>query len=145
MPRSSSQASNAPGTPPMRVRAALISCQRSSAALVASTPASRSLCPARYFVAEWKTMSAPRSSARSVTGGVAVASTPRTAPASRAIPAAARTSITSQVGFTQVSIQTTEVRPGLTAASSAPGSDASKKLTSTPRRSPRRRSRSAAP
>ena len=145
MPRNSSQDSNGPSTPPIRVRASFTSSQRSSAARVASTPAVTSLCPARYFVAEWKTTSAPRSSARSVTAGVAVASTPRTAPAAWAISAVARTSITSQVGLTEGSIHTTAVAPAPTAASSPSGAAASKNATSMPRRSASRRSQSAAP
>ena len=145
IPRSSSHDSNAPSTPPVWVRASFTSSQRSSAARAASTPASTSLCPARYLVPEWKTTSAPRSSARRVTAGVTVASTARTAPARRAAAAAARTSITSQVGFTEGSIQTTAVSPAATAASSAPGAPGSKKAASTPRRSARRRSQSAAP
>ena len=98
-----------------------------------------------------------------MTAGVAVASTPRIAPPAWAISAAARTSITSQVGLTDASIQTTAVSPGRTAASSAlavsgdadapggpaaPGSadaPASKNVTPTPRRPARRRSQSAAP
>ena len=80
-----------------------------------------------------------------MTAGVAVASTPRIAPAAWAASAAARTSITSQVGLTQGSIQTTAVSSAPTAASSAPGAAASKKATRTPRRSARRRSQSAVP
>ena len=56
-------------------------------------------------------MSAPRSSARRVTAGVAVASTPGIAPAAWAISAAPRTSITSQVTFRRYTSTVRELIP----------------------------------
>ena len=58
MPRSTRKQSSGPGTPPIafwrnRRRSATAS------SLVTATPQIVSLCPARYFVAEWNTMSAP--------------------------------------------------------------------------------------
>ena len=80
-----------------------------------------------------------------VQGGAAVQSTASRAPAACAASAAAAMSITSQVGLVGVSIQSSRVRPGRSAASSAPGAAASKKLTSIPRRSARRRSQERPP
>ena len=102
------------------------SCRTSAQSRVAagptlSTPAVMSEWPPRYFVAEWKAKSAPSSSAREVQGGATVQSTASRAPAACAASAAAAMSITSQVGLVGLSIQRSRVRPGRSAASSAPG------------------------
>ena len=68
MPRSSSQASNAPGTPPELHAQRLDALPMFVFGAVASAPPIRSEWPLRYFVAECITMSAPRSSGRVNTG-----------------------------------------------------------------------------
>ena len=73
-PRSARKQSNGPGTAPIafwrnRSRSA------TAGSRVTATPRTVSLWPARYFVAEWKTMSAPRSSGRWSAGEANVLST----------------------------------------------------------------------
>ncbi len=72
--------------------------------------------PLRYLVAECMTMSAPCSIGRVSTGVATVESTPSSAPALCAISAIAAMSDTLQVGLAGVSIQTSLVTPGFTAA-----------------------------
>ncbi len=127
-PRISSQASKPAITLPISVRTLRSSSQSASRRARLSTPAVRSEWPPRYLVPEWKAMSAPSASARSVQGGAAVQSAASSAPASCAASAAAATSITSQVGLVGVSIQSSRVAPGRSAAASPPGSVASKRL-----------------
>src|SRR5947207_15304955 len=54
--------------------------RRVSAVLATTTPASTSLCPPRYFVAECMTKSAPHLNGSKRGGGAKVASTPTIAP-----------------------------------------------------------------
>ena len=67
---------------------------------------SRSECPARYFVAECMTTSTPRSSERTPSGVLKVASTATSAPCSCAAAAIAGTSGTAINGLVTVSSHT---------------------------------------
>jgi hypothetical protein len=78
------------------------------------------------------TMSAPCSIGRVSTGVATVESTPSSAPAPWAISAAAAMSVTLQVGLAGVSIHTSLVAPGLTAAARASVRSASTKSTFKP-------------
>ena len=104
---------------PLPVRMAAIRSQNSSSRAATSAPATTSLWPFRYFVAECMTMSAPSSIGRVRIGVATVLSTARRAPAPWAISAAAAMSVIAHVGFAGLSIQTSLVRPGCTAAASA--------------------------
>jgi hypothetical protein len=79
-------------------------------------------------------MSAPSVSGRVCTGEAAVESTASRAPASCATSAAAAMSVMVQSGFEGVSIQTSLVRPGETAARSPSTLSLSTKLTESPHR-----------
>ena len=85
--------------------------------------------PLRYLVAECMTMSAPCSIGRVSTGVPTVESTASSAPARWAMSAAAAMSVTHQVGLAGVSIQTSLVAPGRTAAAMASVRSASTKST----------------
>ncbi len=78
-----------------------------------------SLWPFRYFVAECMTRSAPSAIGRVSTGVAAVLSTARSAPARCAIAAAPAMSVIDHSGLAGVSIHTSRVSPGTTAAASA--------------------------
>ena len=106
--------------------------QSSSSRAVTSAPASTSLWPFRYLVAECMTRSAPSSSGRVSSGVGTVLSTATTAPAAWARPLSASMSLTAQVGFAGVSSQSRRVRPGRSAAWTAAGSVVSTKSTSRP-------------
>src|ERR687892_19908 len=87
-------------------------CQKSSLRAVTSAPATTSLWPFRYLVAECITRSAPRSSGRVSSGVATVLSTASSAPAACASLAAAAMSVIAQVGLAGVSIQSSRVWPG---------------------------------
>ena len=74
MPRSASQQSIGPGTPPAAFWMKPSRSARSSR-LVTSMPPTMSLWPFRYLVVEWSTMSAPNSSGRWKNGVAKVLST----------------------------------------------------------------------
>ena len=129
MPRSSSHASNGPSTDPPNERARSSRSQTlgnasepasastpptpptppplASAVLVfrpTTAPATTSEWPFKYFVALCMTKSAPNVSGRHTNGVKTVASQHVTAPHARATAAAARISVTRQVGLDGVSI-----------------------------------------
>ena len=78
-PRSSSQAGSGASTPPI-VRRTHTRRSRSAESRVVTTPASRSECPPRYFVALCQARSAPRSSGRCRSGVANVLSQHSSAP-----------------------------------------------------------------
>ena len=107
-------------------------CHRSSSRAVASAPATTSVWPPRYFVAECMTRSAPSARGCVCTGVAHVESTARTAPASWAIVAAAAMSVTSQVGLAGVSAQTRRVGAARTFAARSSSDPLSYSSTRTP-------------
>ena len=137
MPRSSSQASNGPRIAPPSWRSVARRCQKSSLRAVTSAPATTSLWPFRYLVAECITRSAPSAIGRVSTGVATVLSTASRAPASCASSAAAAMSVIAQVGLAGVSIQTSLVLPGRSAAAIASRSLASTRSTTRPRSRPK--------
>ena len=118
---------------PLPARMAAIRSQSSSWRAATSAPATTSLWPFKYFVAECMTMSAPSSIGCVKTGVATVLSMARRAPAPWAISAAAAMSVIAHVGFAGLSIQISFVRPGCTTAASASVALASTKSTTTPR------------
>ena len=82
------------------------------------------------------TMSAPSARGRVWTGDAQVESTASFAPARWATSAAPAMSVIVHSGFEGVSTQTNLVRPGRTAAASAPRSSVSTRSTSSPKRRP---------
>jgi hypothetical protein len=117
---------------PLPERMATIRSQSSSCRAVTNAPATTSLWPLRYFVAECMTMSAPSSIGRVRIGVATVLSTARHAPARWAISAVAAMSVIGHVGLAGLSIQTSLVRPGCTAVASASIELASTKSTTIP-------------
>ena len=104
-PRSTSHASNGPGTAPSDFwrnarRSAIVG------SFVPAKPPTTSECPPRYFVVECTTMSAPRSSGVWRYGVANVLSTTSRAPAAWAASATAAMSTTFRSGFVGDSIQT---------------------------------------
>src|SRR5260370_728860 len=81
MPRCSNQASNGPSTAPALRRQDRIRSQNGSRRAVRTAPASTSLWPFRYLVAECTTRSAPCSNGRVSTGVATVVSTATRTPA----------------------------------------------------------------
>jgi len=73
---------------------------------VPAKPPTTSECPPRYFVVEWSTMSAPRSSGFCRNGVAKVLSTTSSAPAAFAAAATPAMSTRFRSGFVGVSIQT---------------------------------------
>ena len=115
-PRSTSQASNGPGTAPSdfcrnRSRSAIVG------SFVPAKPPMTSECPPRYFVVEWTTMSAPRSSGFWRYGVANVLSTTSRAPAARVAAATAAMSTRLSSGLVGVSIQTSRASPRSAAGS----------------------------
>jgi hypothetical protein len=91
---------------------------------VPTKPPTTSEWPPRYFVVEWTTASAPRSSGFCRYGVANVLSTTRIAPTACAASAAARMSTTFSIGFEGLSIQTIRVlssEPSARFAKSAAG------------------------
>ena len=113
-----------------RGAASSMRCQKSSLRAVTRAPATTSLWPFRYLVAECITRSAPSAIGRVSTGVATVLSTASRAPASCASFAAAAMSVIAQVGLAGVSIQTSLVVPGRSAAAIASRSLASTRSTS---------------
>jgi hypothetical protein len=104
-PRSTSQESNGPAIAPSdfcrkRRRSAIVG------SFVPAKPPTTSEWPPRYFVVEWRTMSAPRSSGVCRNGVANVLSTTSNAPAAFAAAATAAMSTRLRSGFVGVSIQT---------------------------------------
>ena len=83
-------------------------------------------------MAECTTMSAPSASGRVKIGVATVESTHSSAPAAWAMVATAAMSVRVQIGLLGVSIHTSPVSPGRTAARTASRSDVSTKVTEWP-------------
>ena len=105
MPRSASQQSNGPGTAPdpfwMKARRSARSSRR-----VTSMPPIMSLCPFKYLVVEWRTMSAPKVRGRWNSGVAKVLSTTKRAWALCAMAPAAARSVSRIMGLVGVSTYT---------------------------------------
>ena len=132
IPRNNKKASKLPRIAPPPLRTLEIRSQNESLRAVVRLPAITSLCPLRYLVAECMTRSAPSAKGRVRTGVAVVLSTASTAPAAWAISAAPSMSVTDHSGLAGVSIQTSRVRPGITAPFRASSEAASTKSTSSP-------------
>ena len=97
-----------------------------------TAPASTSLCPLRYLLAECTTRSAPCSNGRVSAGVGTVLSTATRTPAEWASSHAAARSVICHIGFAGVSSHSSRVCPGRIADASAPGSVVSVNSTSRP-------------
>ncbi len=132
MPRCSSHASNGPSVAPALRRQDRIRSQNGSRRAVSTAPASTSLWPLRYLVAECTTRSAPSSSGRVSTGVATVLSTATRTPAEWASSQTAARSVISHIGLAGVSTHNSRVRPGRIAACTAARSEVSVNSTSRP-------------
>jgi hypothetical protein len=103
-----SQQSNGDGIPPPMPWKLRICCASASPRRMTAPPMT-SLCPPKYLVELWTTMSAPRSSGRCSTGVAKVLSQPTTALRARASFTTAAMSVSLSVGFDGVSIHTRRV------------------------------------
>ncbi len=115
-PRSTSHASNGPGTAPSDF-CRNASCAAMASSFVATKPPITSEWPPRYFVVEWRTASAPRASGCWRYGVANVLSTTTCAPTACAASDAAAMSTMLSAGFVGVSSQTSFVRSSRCSAS----------------------------
>lgn len=90
-----------------------------SPARPATKPASRSLCPPRYLVAEWITRSIPHANGVTLTGVAKVASTTVNTPRRRPIAAKRSRSKIRRNGFVGVSENSTHVSGRIAASNTA--------------------------
>src|SRR5260370_891286 len=132
MPRSRSQASTGPKSAPFEVRSATRRVQNSSATAVTNAPATTSVWPFKYLVAECMTRSQPSLIGWVSTAAATVLSIATRAPAVCPSSAAAAMSVTTHVGLAGLSSQSSFVLPGRRAALIASRSPSSTSSTCTP-------------